>query len=255
MIAKTLAFIFVAASFAAGAEAAPASSALSILKEYAADYAEDPTLTEPVVFGVRIGDDFYTVDAAPHGKAGVRKGAPKTPTFYFTIESEDYLEKLERGDFTALTLMGKAIETDVTPMDFAMMEGFEPPADFSATLLPLIFHFWTKGQPEIVRTAPEATRFVHGANLGVLYYQPGLRSAWFDIRPGQHVNEDPESRANPFPSLFIMVRGEATARIGGVDRPFREGEAMLVPAGVSHEFLNEGDQPAFGFLFMFGDGA
>jgi mannose-6-phosphate isomerase-like protein (cupin superfamily) len=135
------------------------------------------------------------------------------------------------------------------------MEGFEPPEDFGEKLLPLIFHFWTKGNPEIVRTTPEATRFVHGTNLGVLYYQPGFRSAWFDIRPGEHVNEDPGSRSNPFPTMVIMVRGEATARIDGVDTPFREGEAMLIPAGVSHEFLNEGGKPAFGFLFMFGEGA
>lgn len=250
-----LGFALAAACLCAAGEAAAADSALSILNGYAADYAVDPTLAAPVQFGVKVGEDFYTVDVVPHGKAGARKGAPKTPTFYFTVESVDYLKKLERGEFAALTLMGKAFESDVTPMDFAMMDGFEPPEDFGETLLPLIFHFWTKGKPEIVKTTPEATRFVHGTNLGVLYYQPGFRSAWFNIRPGDHVNENPDSRTNPFPTLVIMARGAATARIDGVDTPFREGEAMLIPAGVSHEFLNDGDAPAFGYIIMFGEGA
>lgn len=255
MFGKSLGLELAAACFAAAGEAAAADPALSILNAYAADYAQDPTLKEPVSFGVRIGDDFYTVYVAPNAPAGARKGAPKSPTFYFKLDSEDYLKKLERGEFAALTLMGKAFESDYAPMDIEVMEGFEPPADFGEKLLPLIFHFWTKGNPEIVRTTPEATRFVHGTNLGVLYYQQGFRSAWFNIRQGEHVNEDPGSRANPFPTMVIMVRGEATARIDGVDTPFREGEAMLIPAGVSHEFLNEGDKPAFGFLFMFGEGA
>lgn len=254
MHAKSLGLALAAASLAASGASA-SEGALSILNAYAADYAEDPTLKEPVSFGVRVGEDFYTVDVAPKGPAKAREGAPKTPTFYFTIESEDYLRKVERGEFAALTLMGKAFESDVTPMDFDVMDGFEPPEDFGAKLLPLIFHFWTKGKPEIVSTTPEATRFVHGTNLGVLYYQPGFRSAWFNIRPGDHVNENPDSRTNPFPTLIIMTRGAATARIDGVDTPFREGEAMLIPAGVSHEFLNEGEAPAFGYIVMFGDGA
>lgn len=254
MYARPLGLAFAAACLAAG-EAAAADQALSILNAYAADYAEDPTLKEAVSFGVRVGDEFYTVDVAPHGPAKASKGAPQSPTFYFTIESEEYLKKIERGEFAALTLMGKAFESDVTPMDFAAMDGFEPPEDFGEKLLPLIFHFWTKGKPEIVRTTPEATRFVHGTNLGVLYYQPGFRSAWFNIRPGDHVNENPDSRTNPFPTLVIMARGAATARIDGVDTPFREGEAMLIPAGVSHEFLNDGDSPAFGYIVMFGEGA
>jgi hypothetical protein len=30
---------------------------------------------------------------------------------------------------------------------------------------------------------------------------------------------------------------------------------MFIPAGYSHDFINRVDAPAFGFLFMIGDGA
>ncbi|HPE30185.1 MAG TPA: cupin domain-containing protein [Parvularculaceae bacterium] len=254
-------------SIAAAGAVASVNSALAseqgargILERYAVDYLSDPNLTAPMIFGVKVGEDFYTVDVAPpEGRSkprqNVRVGVPEKPTFYFTIESEAVLERLDRGEIAALTLMGKAFESDYAPMDVEVMDGYEPAADFGDMLLPFIFHFWTRGTPEVIRFSSEATRFVHGTNLGVFYYQPGLRSAWFEIKPGEHVNENPDSRTNPFPSLIIMVRGEATARIDGVDKVFREGEAIFVPPGVSHEFLNDGDAPAFGFLFMFGDGA
>jgi mannose-6-phosphate isomerase-like protein (cupin superfamily) len=245
--------------------AAPASaderlSDLDILKSYAANFERDPSLTEATTFGVEIGDKFYTVDATPAAnttpaQVSVKAGAPKTPTFYFKVESSDYLNKVYRGEVNALTSMAKAFSSDYAPMDIDAMEGFTPAEDFGATVVPFTFHFWTKGLPEIVPFAPEMTRETHGANAGVFYYQPGLRSAWFDIRPGQHVNEDEKSRDNPFPSMLILTRGEVTAIIGGVETTFREGSMMFIPAGVSHEFINNGDKPAFGFLFMFGDGA
>lgn len=252
------------AAVALAALASPAYAAgtsdLSILKSYAADFEKDPSLTKPVVFGVRVGEVFYTVDARPAGdgapaRVSVAKGAPRTPTFFFTVESGDYLAKVAGGDFNALTSMAKAFSTDYAPMDIDAMDGYQPADDFGDWVVPFAFHFWTKGLPEIVPFAPEKTRFTHGANAGVFYYQPGLRSGWFDIRPGQHVNENENSRTNPFPSMFIMTGGEVTAIIGGERRLFKAGEMMFVPPDVSHEFLNEGDKPAQGFLFMFGDGA
>jgi len=35
----------------------------------------------------------------------------------------------------------------------------------------------------------------------------------------------------------------------------QEGQAMLIPAGVTHEFWNPNDQPAEIVLIMFGKGA
>jgi len=52
-----------------------------------------------------------------------------------------------------------------------------------------------------------------------------------------------------------MMDGEVTALVGDERTMFQENTMMFVPAGVSHQFINEGTEPAFGFLFMFGDGA
>ncbi len=233
---------------------------LDVLQGFADDYEADVTFANDVTFGVEIGSDFYTVSAISKSdtkaaQVTVTKSAPASPVFYYTFKDEDALAKLGDGGFNALTLMGKAFSSDVTPMDIEFQEGFEAPENFVAQLLPLTFHFWTQGKPEFVKFGADNTRMVHGTNMGVLYYQPGFRSGWFNILPGHHVNEDENSRTNPFPSMFILISGEVTALIDGEEMTFREGNAMLAPAGVSHQFINNGDEPAFGFLFMFGEGA
>src|SRR5690606_9672828 len=156
-------------------------------------------------FGVKVGDTFYTVEAAPktetaRARVEVREGAPATPTFYYPIDSVDYLSRLDSGEVNALTLMAKAFSTDVTPMDIEFMEGYQPADDIVGFVVPLTFHFWTRGTPEFVNFAEQETRVTHGTNAGIFYYQPGLRSGWFNIAPGDHVNEDERSQSNPFPS-------------------------------------------------------
>lgn len=236
------------------------SSALEILTLYGEDYEQDVTFMEPALFGVRIGEAFYTVDATPGtngmpGTVEVSAGEPERPTWYFTLDDHDVLHRLHKGEVNALTMMAKEFSSDITPMDIGVMEGFQPTEDFAGTVIPLSFHFWNRGAPEIINFANEETRLSHGANVGIFYYQPGFRSGWFNILPGQHVNEKEESQTNPFPSMMMMVEGSITALIGGKEMTFQQGEAMIIPAGVSHEFMNKGDKPATGFLLMFGDGA
>ncbi len=246
---------------AAGAPAAVAApSNEEILKGFAEDFTQDPYLTGALRLGVEVGDQFYTIDVAPGGegreaRTNVSAGKPSEPVFYFTVENRARLEKLHAGKMNALTMMAAAFSSDVTPLDIEVMEGFEPPENFGEWIIPFIFHFWTKGTPEIVSFADQETRVTHGANVGVFYYQSGLRSAWFDIRPGQHVNEDERSRENPFPSMFFLLKGEVTAIIDNERMTFTEGNMMFIPAGVTHQFVNEGDAAAFGLLFMFGEGA
>lgn len=144
--AATLAIIAALACLAAPATAKDTPSDLAILESYAADFEKDPGLVEPVVFGVKVGKTFYTVEAAPAKDAapaqvGVRPGAPSTPAFYFTVESSDWLGKLYRGEVNALTSMAKAFETDYAPMDIDVMEGFAPPEDFGDAIIPFTFHF------------------------------------------------------------------------------------------------------------------
>lgn len=224
----------------------------AILESFAADYMNDPTFTSDVEFGVEVaGTDWWTVSLdRDAGSYTVTEGQPSTPTFYYTAD-EGFIGRVERGEIAALTGMAKAFSTDVTPMDIDLMDG----AGFDPVILSFTFHFWSRGNPEVINYLSSETRVTHGTNTGIIYYQPGFRSGFFHIERGHHVNENPDSRTNPFPSLVVITQGEAIARVDGTDRILREGDILLIPAGVSHEFFNEQDDPAVGLLFMFGEGA
>jgi mannose-6-phosphate isomerase-like protein (cupin superfamily) len=234
-----------------------------ILRSYVVDFRGDPAAAEPLVFGIVVKDagdpEWHVVVSGkkgPEGAFGVdlHKGLPATPSPYYTTDTAT-LRRIDAGQLNAMTALGRARMSDPAPMDVGFMPGFQPGDDFLARMLPFTFHFWTRGFPEVVGFGKEQSRVVHGANIVILYYQKGLRSGWARIDKGQHVNEDPAEQTNPFPTMFIGIRGRAVVRIGGVERLMEAGQMIFVPAGVTHEAWNPHDEPAEIILLMFGDGA
>lgn len=249
--------------FAQAAQQPEAGSAETILQSYVEDFRHDPSAMEPVTFAVRIrgegGAEWHVIVEGK--KAGVkeaevslRKGLPSKPTFLYTTDLPT-LQKLDRGELNALTVMGRARDSDPVPMDIEFMPGFQPGPSFFAQAIPLTFHFWTRGFPEVIPFGRKYSRVVHGGNITVLFYQKGLRSAWLQLEKGQHVNQDPKDQVNEFPSLLIGIRGRAIAKIGGQETKMETGAAIFIPAGVTHELWNPGDEPAEAILIMFGEGS
>ena len=238
-------------------------SAEEILRSYVEDFRSDPAAAEPMVFGIRVeGDGGGEWQVAVGGRketAGgchveLRDGLPSVPSVLYVLDLAT-LQKIDRGEINALTAMGKARASDPAPMDIEFMEGFQPEPDFFAHFIPFTFHFWTRGFPETVDFGKDHSREVHGANMVVLYYQKGLRSAWGQIEKGQHVNSDPKDQTNPFPTMFIGIRGKAVVKIGGKEFAVEGGTMVFVPAGVRHEAWNPFEEPAEIVLLMFGEGA
>jgi hypothetical protein len=231
-----------------------------ILNRFAEDYRTDPTLTESTVFGVRVDGRWWTVTARPPSSDSpaevvVSRGEPQEPTFFFFLDGET-LRRLDRGELNARTALGKARHSDVSPMDIDPThsdviwdEAFNRRVDAAAN------HFWLRGTPEFLVFNRDASRVLHGANAVLLHYVQGLRSVWYQVETGQHINPDRRDQANPFPSLFIFLHGNAKARIDGVELDVAGGTATLVPAGVSHEFWNPFGEPFEFILIMFGEGA
>ena len=242
---------------APGGGAAGQLNVSSMLETFVADYRADPSARrEAVTFGVEVKDQgAWHVTSDGDGVVELRPGPPPNPTFIY-VTDRDTLERIFRGELAALTAMGRAHWTDPAPMDLRLMEGFEPEPEFMGRFAEFTFHFWTTGHPEIVPFGDRAhTRVVHGANVAVLYYQPGLRTAWYQVEKGQHINAEEEDQANPCPTLVVMTAGSAEARIGGEEMILESGTCTLIPAHVTHELWNSRDDPAEFVIIMFGEGA
>jgi mannose-6-phosphate isomerase-like protein (cupin superfamily) len=249
----------IALFFSLAAADEPANTAEQILRSYVEDFRQDPAAAEPITFGVRVtgegGGDWHVVVAGSKKdddafQVNLKPSLPPEPAVYYTLDLA-MLRKLDAGQMNALTAMANA----PAPMGLEFMPGYEPDADLLQRFIPFTFHFWTRGLPERVPFDGAMSRQAHGVNAVVFYYQKGLRSGWLQIEKGQHCNRDPADQANPFPSMFIMIRGEAEARIGGREVTFAAREMMFVPPGVTHEFWNPNEEPAEMIILMFGEGA
>lgn len=238
---------------------ASADDIYKIIKGYSEDYEKDPSLTRDVTFGVAVEDEFWQITArakteVDSAKVTLSKGKPEAPVFFFKTDFNT-LKKIEQGELNALTASAKEFSSDEAPFDVDFMEGFVPDKYFTQTLFSVYFHFWTKGVPERIPFGLDHTRYTHGAQASVFYYQKGFRSAYFALKKGQHANKNEKSKTNPFPSLFIPIRGEGVMIINGKRSISKAGEAIFIQAGVAHEFLNENDLLFEGILLMFGEGA
>jgi len=146
--------------------------------------------------------------------------------------------------------------SDKTPLDFGFMEGYQPPADFiPEVMLPLGFHFFNRGKPEIIPFGEIFSRFVHGGNAVIFYYQKGLRTGWYQVKKGMIINKDLNEAANPFPTLFIITKGEGKGRLGEKTMSLKEGMTIFVPAGMIHQFWTDSDSGMEFIIIMFGEGA
>ncbi|MGB5262581.1 MAG: cupin domain-containing protein [Lutimonas sp.] len=234
-------------------------SVKSILERFATDYKKDPMFTSDHSFGLEVDKEMWHIEAiAATEKSSavinIAKGSPAKPTFYYKTNSRT-LRQLDKGELNALTAGVKAFSTDFAPFDLEVMEGFQPDEKFVGDVLGFTFHFWTKGMPEIVPFGQHYTRGTHGAQAAIFYYDTGLRTGYGYLHPGQHANEHPQSKTNPFSSMIILIKGKVKARLNDIDYEIEAGNAFFIPPGMTHEVLNPYDEPAEFILLMFGEGA
>lgn len=225
----------------------------SILQRLVDDYASDAQ-REAAIFAVTVGEDVWTIEATSAG-ATLSRGAPRIPTFSYKTDVKT-LSAIAGGRMNGLTAMGQARSSDATPLTLEMLAGFRPGPEFRSIFLSTTSHFWSMGQPEVTRFGFDHARTIHGGEAVATYYEPGFRSAWYGILPGQHINADKRDQSNDFGSLFVIVKaGTARARIGGKEMELTDSTSIFVPAGMTHEFWNPGGKPAEMIMLAFGAGA
>lgn len=230
-----------------------------ILESFVQDFSIDPFARE-MQFGFKVDEDKWhmTMEKDSTGKlsSSLETGFPSTPILYWEMDSKT-LSWLNNG-LNGETATARAQADDPYPLKTRATEGFPRYAinkELGEFLEGLRLHFWTRGLPETFILSKEVARVSHGGYVVGLVYAEGLRTMWFQLDPGQHVNKDPIDQVNPSHSLVIVTKGKYKAKIDGTELIFEEGHSYLIPAEVSHEFWNSFDSPAQGVLIMYGDGA
>jgi mannose-6-phosphate isomerase-like protein (cupin superfamily) len=211
-----------------------------------------------VVFGVQVENDAWTVTAnrSAEGKAAaahLTKGAPAIPTFVWAMSRETF-DKITSGQMSAITASAKAFSRESAPLEVETLNGFKPTKDWAQTVMrPLYFHFWTMGQPEVAQFGFDRSRLVHGGRAIPAVYAPGIRTSWYGILKGDHINKDPRSQKDPWSSAFFIIKGgTGGARIGDEVIKLEDNSMIHVPPQTEHEFWNNGDVPAEMIMVTYG---
>jgi len=231
----------------------------NILKAFVHDFSMDPFARE-MVFGFKVDEDQWHMiiekDSTGALTSFLKNGFPNTPILYWEMDSQT-LSWLDKG-LNGETATARAQANDPYPLRTRATDGFPRYTinkELNEFLEGLRLHFWTRGLPETFMLSKDVARLSHGGYVVGLVYAEGLRTMWYQLDPGQHVNEDPIDQKNPSHSLIIVTRGKFNAKIDGKELIFKEGHSYLVPAGVSHEFWNSFENAAESILIMYGEGA
>ena len=227
-----------------------------ILERFVADYERDP-LAQNITFGIEIdGMRWSVVSQTKGGERSVelKDGFGDEPMLYFTA-SRETLNLIDKGVWNGLTAMGAATSADVTPLDILTTQGYEKGPNYDATIRPLIFHFWTRGTPEVVRFDEINTRVVHGAPATALYYDRDFRSAVYHVPAGLGRDQAP-TLSVPFKRMVLIISGAGEGVIGEEAFTMKAGDMVIAPPNIPVTFWNASDKETLSFVWiMWGQGA
>lgn len=234
-------------------------SAQVILQRYAEAWRgrQELELQSTLVLGFWVRGEQggeYTVALSDAPGAVVQVGASPQYDIGFELDI-DFLRRLDRGEIGALTAMGQARSSDPISLNPKLGQQFSKRPDAPLLFRRLSFHFWNRGWPEIIPFGESAAREVHGGNAVVLVYDREFRSAWYQLKPGMHINADARDQTNNFPQLIIVTRGQFSARLDGRELTLSEGQTIFIPAGMKHEFWAEAGQYGELIWTAFGEAA
>ena len=227
-----------------------------ILQRFVTDYRSDP-LAQNITFGIEIdGMRWHVVSQMTDKGRSVelKDGFGKEPIFYFTA-SRETLNLIDQGVWAGHTAMGAATSRDITPLDILTTEGYERTSAYDATIRPLIFHFWTRGTPEVIPFSVQNSRVVHGAPGVATYYDKDFRSAVFHVPAGLGREQAPTLTV-PFKRMVLVIAGSGEGVMGDEKFTMKAGEMVLSPPNIPVTFWNASDEEPLSFVWvMWGDGA
>lgn len=256
LAAPLLALALGAPAAAQNREPDPALVIEPILERFVEDYESDP-LAQDMTFGIEVDGLRWRVVSSSQAEARsvtLTRGFGDEEMLYFTTSMEA-LNLLDRGVWNGLTAMGAATSADITPLDILTTQGYTKPADYDAQIRPLIFHFWTRGAPEVVPFGIERSRVVHGAPASALYYDEDFRSAVYHV-PGGLGRDSAPTLTVPFKRMVIVISGSAEGEMGGQPFTAEAGEMILSPPNIPVTFWNASADETLSFVWlMWGKGA
>jgi hypothetical protein len=147
------------------------------------------------------------------------------------------LMRLHQGQWSGLGAAGRAHIRDSAPLDFSIPAGVHPLEAMRRGYF-FVTHFFSVDVPTRIPFGEGHTRKVHGGHAAPLFYDRGIRSAYYRLEHGDVLNED--GAKDPMHQGFIVIGGSGTATIGEHRFSVRAGQAIYIPAHTIHMLAPDG---------------
>lgn len=210
-----------------------------------------PELESGFVDRTRPALESWNVTVTPEGQVILAPGPGRDLT-YIVFTTRTGLRAMDEGRFNVMTSQLRARSSDPSYIEYTRAPGIELTPAVSARIRQFI-HFFDTSVPHRYLLSRDHARMVHGAAVVGLYYYPGLRSAWYEVRKGMRLNEPGDT--NPSDQAFIFVSGNGFAKIGDRTVPVKAGESYYIPPGSDHVVWTESDEPLQLVWMAWGKGA
>ena len=84
------------------------------------------------------------------------------------------------------------------------------------------------------------------ADFHILETTGRTQTATMRLKHGEATSDKPESHPHSDQTV-VVLEGKFVAEVNGEKTTLREGQSLIIPAGIKHRFSNDADEPAFAF--------
>ena len=192
--------------------------------------------TEMVRACIELTDSGETATVIFNDNPKVVKGCVN-PDFKILMSRETF-RKIIEGTADAYALAGRSRADETRPIEFEICNK-EKEEELWEVIKAMLTFFFLPSRIKIRKLTPALAGEAHGANPIPLVYWNGLRSAWYYIQEGKILNGEGEK--DPWPQLFIILKGKGKAIIGIKEIDIEPGVAIYVPPNSIHQIMAEND--------------
>jgi mannose-6-phosphate isomerase-like protein (cupin superfamily) len=141
-------------------------------------------------------------------------------------------DNILRGETDIFSLTARAKMTDVRPVNFEIFT-VEKTAQIWEVGKAMLTYLFVPGRVKVKSLAPELAGEAHGAHPIPLIYWNGMRSSWIYLKRSEVLNV--EGERDPWPQLFVIMKGRGRAIIGGVEFEVEPNRVVYIPMNSVHQ--------------------
>jgi mannose-6-phosphate isomerase-like protein (cupin superfamily) len=156
-----------------------------------------------------------------------------------TADFETY-KKIYTGELNGMTAIGRASVHQSAPLDMWLENGMTIRKINWEKLYYTVTNFFNAHPHNKVLLGREHSRNVHGGNVVALYYSVGFRSAYYNMQPGETLNESGEK--DPFNQSFVIISGKGFAKIGNDTLSIAANEAYYIKPNIEHKVWTDSNE-------------